>query len=147
MALEEEPFEGVEGGHEEFVPAVFARSAEEAEAYCELLNDHEIPAIIGDEANYDEEADEAVPTVKGMTHGVPVLVPEPWLDEAGQLIAVQDELDDFTVDDDEDDDEDEDEHDEFGLHELDEEALDDDEEDDDLFDDDDEEHLLDEEDL
>ena len=35
-----------DGEFGEFVPAVFARSTSEAEEYRELLNDHDIPAIV-----------------------------------------------------------------------------------------------------
>ena len=125
MALDDEAIDLPPEEHEQFVPAVFARSAEEAEVYCELLNDHDIPAIVGDEDHHDQgqggqegEDDDEDLDRKVMTHGVPVLVPEALLDDAGEIIAVQEELDEFapSKSDEPDDDEDEDD---FGLSEID----------------------------
>jgi hypothetical protein len=109
MSAEDEEFTPPDAS-EEFVPAVFARSSEQAEMYCELLNDHDIPAVVGD-------AEDAPPSQRGrsMAHGVPVLVPEALLDEAGEVIAEREDAEDeFELGDEEVDDEDEDEFDELG---------------------------------
>ncbi|MHC4981881.1 MAG: hypothetical protein ACYTF6_01775, partial [Planctomycetota bacterium] len=82
--------------HEGFVPAVFARDADEAESYTELLNDHDIPAICGSAEALDEE-DSLTKTAgrRGMTRGVPILVPEELLDEASEVIADRENLSEF----------------------------------------------------
>lgn len=146
---EEEDFTGSEEEQSEFVPVIFARSREDAERYRDLLEDHNIPAVVGTDA--DEE--DALPSRSGITHGVDVLVPEALLDEASEIIADREDLDEFAPTEELDED-DEDEDDEFGLsadepldEEIDEDELDDEEdeeeddedEDDDLlgFDDDD----------
>ena len=91
---------------EDFVPAVFARSAEEAEEYREILNDHDIPAIVGDDGLIGDKPGgrQKPPAPKGMTRGVPVLVPEVLLDEASEVIADRDydELQEEETDEDED---------------------------------------------
>ncbi len=100
-----------EGG--EYVPAVFARSKEEAEEYRQLLDDYDIPAII------PAEEDEASPPSRrgkaGISRGVPILVPEAMLDDASEVIAERDNADEF--DSGEDDDGELDEDDEFPLEE------------------------------
>lgn len=118
MAKEDDTFRLPEDAEDNFVPAVFARSADEAEVYCELLNDHEIPAVVGDD---DLLAENGHPVQHGMTHGLPVLVPEPMLDEAGAVIASREEAEDLLIVDDDNpakDYDDEDTH--FGLTEVDE---------------------------
>lgn len=128
----------------DFVPAVFARSVAEAEEYRELLNDHDIPAIVG-AADAIKEEDAKVAVRSGMTRGVPVLVPEVLLDEASEVIADREDADEFG---DEAEDEEEDEESEFEELGPDGEKLpvdDDDEEDDDEEDDEEEEELEEEE--
>ncbi len=119
MAMEDEPIIIPDDAENTYVPAVFARSDEEAAVYCELLSDHEIPAVVGDDDALDGNGH---PLQHGMTHGVPVLVPEPLLDEAGEIIAAREESEDLLAsDDDEDaaeDDADQDDH--YGLTEVDE---------------------------
>lgn len=143
MAPEEEDLQSPDET-DEFVPAVFSRSRDEAELFRELLNDHDIPAIIGTEENVDDDR-----RGSEMTHGVPVLVPDVLLDEASEIIADRDDSEEFDIEGDEaaegeDDDQDEtdfgfgpaDEFDEAGV------AFDDDEDDEDdlwLDDDDDDE--------
>ena len=120
MPRDEEEFEGQEEEYSDFVPAVFARSLNEAQKYQELLNDHDIPAIVGlDEELQSEEDTPHVKRRKGMTHGVPVLVPEVLLDEASEVIADREEHDEFDTDEDDDleDDEDDEEEEEFELEE------------------------------
>ena len=79
MSAEETPGQGGEDELADFVPAVFARSMEEAEAYRRLLDDHDIPAILGLALPVDRSA--------LITRGCPVLVPEVMLDDASRVIA------------------------------------------------------------
>ena len=107
----------------DFVSAVFARDADEAERYCELLNDHDIPAILGvEEAVQDTQGEEGEAPIirrRGIARGIPVMVPDEFLEEASEIIAERDTLGDFEdEDDEEEEDEDEDEL-PFG-HEIDE---------------------------
>lgn len=95
-------------GGEELTPVVYGRDIEEAERFRDLLEDHEIPAVIADE-------DGDFP--RSAAGEVPVLVPAELLEEAGEIIAEREDLDEFEVEDDEFYDEDEDEEDE--LTELD----------------------------
>jgi len=105
---ENESFDLIDGESRDFVPAVFARSIEEAEKYRELLNDHDIPAVMGDEEEEDDSTRR--PRRRGMTRGVPVLVPEALLDEASEIIADREQLEEYEISDDEfDNEEDEDE--------------------------------------
>lgn len=115
MAMEDETFDVPDNAEDTYVPAVFARSPEEAEVYCELLSDHEIPAVLGDE---DVLTGNDQPLRHGMTRGLPVLVPEPLLDEAGAVIASREEAEELLATDDDDLDEDYDD-DHFGLSEMD----------------------------
>jgi|GEM_PF-1761815 len=94
----------------EFVPAVFARDAEEARQYCELLSDHGIVGIVANDGIETEDAEVrgSDGEVIGITRGVAVLVEETMLDEAGLVIADRQDLAEFQFDDDEsEDDEDE----------------------------------------
>jgi len=145
MSVDEEAFQSdsVEPGEGDLVPVLFARNLEEAEEYCDLLSDHDIPARPGmdDELPEEKEGEQRLAGRRGMTHGVAIFVPETLLDEASEVIADREEFGDL-----EEDDEDVDEEDEevLGLTGLDpQEALLDDDEDDELFDEDDEEEDLD----
>lgn len=150
MARRDKPdFRDADGEMGDFVPAVFARSLEEAEDYRQLLDDHDIPAIIGDEGPSADAEGKPAPRA-GFSHGLPVLVPEALLDEAGEVIAERDETDAFGLV--EDDDEEEDE--EFTLDETGPDALatplgdqDDEEDDEEESDEDDKDKGLGEEDL
>ena len=97
---------------EEFVPVVFARSIEEAEQCCQLLEDHGIEAIIGTESFGIHDLD-AIGS--GGDDGLPVLVSEMCLDEASGVIANREDINGFDLDD-EDNVEDED-GDEYALDE------------------------------
>jgi len=114
MARDLEPFGHPEEAAE-FVPAVLARGIEEAEKYRALLDDHDIPAVLGTDEELEDMGDEdrRLARLRGMTHGVPVLVPESLLDEASEIISDREAFDTFPGDqdefDDEDDDDDEDE--------------------------------------
>ncbi|MCJ7543551.1 MAG: hypothetical protein MUP47_03130 [Phycisphaerae bacterium] len=88
----------------DFVPAVFARSIEEAEEYRQLLDDHDIPAIVGGD-DRPAGATGQPPQPKVFSRGVPVLVPEAMLDEAGEVIAERDETDTFGLQEEEEEDE------------------------------------------
>ena len=133
MAPNEDELIPAEDPHADFVPALIARTHEEAEGYCDLLNDHDIPAVIGDKAAQDAAG--LADRRRGMTRGVPVLVPEVLLDEASEIIADREDDEEFRLEDDElaeDDEDDEFEYDEEegADEELDEEG---DEEDEDIF--------------
>ena len=107
MAQEDEVFDSTEeADYDDFVAAVFARSREEAEVYCELLNDHDIPTRLGDEADLDEKTLGNPAVHRGITHGVPVLVPDILLDEASVIIARQEDIEEYdpTAEDDVDED-------------------------------------------
>jgi len=124
-----ESFDAEEG---DFVPAFFARTIEEAEEYCELLGDHDIPARCGlDDAAAEGDSEQRTAKSRGMTRGVPVLVPEQLLDEASEIIAEREEFSDFDEQDDEDEEEEEEEEeadeDEFGLDDLEEDEEEDEE--------------------
>jgi hypothetical protein len=90
---------------DDYAPAIFARSPEEAEEYCQLLEDHDIPAVV------DEEYQ---PPGKGRRRqkggGVAVLVPESLLEDARAFIAEMEErekvLDEDELEEDQDEEED-----------------------------------------
>lgn len=85
----------------DFVPVVMARSTDEAEQYCELLSDHDIPALVGSNKVDSPANNGKLASGCGVTRGVPVLVPAELLDEAGQIIADREDVDEFLVDADE----------------------------------------------
>jgi hypothetical protein len=97
-----------------FVPAAFARDQEEAQQYRELLEDHDIPAIVGQEDLGVDQDETLEVSSKRMPRGVPVLVPEVLLAEAGEVIADRDDAGGLQVDQDADL---EDEEDEFEFTE------------------------------
>jgi hypothetical protein len=117
MPAEEEPFDSESFGKDNYMSAFFARNIEEAQEYCELLSDHDIPARAGLDEELLAKADpeHRAASRRGMTHGVPVLVPESLLDEASEIIADREGFDEF--EDEEETDEEEDEED-FGLGEV-----------------------------
>jgi hypothetical protein len=129
---------------DEYVPAVYARSEQEAEALRQLLEDHDIEAVIG----YDELDDRGEPdAVAGvMSGGVPILVPEIYLDEASEIIADREDVDEYEPEIEEEQDEEADETLE-GFEEAEPEELflpDEEEEEEDLFADDEEDEFEDE---
>ena len=104
MAAAEGPSPFGPSGEEytDFVPVVFARSPEEAERYQELLSDHDIPAMTGGDADADRDvAPSAKPHSGGISRGVPVMVPEVLLDEASEIIADREDVDEFALEEDE----------------------------------------------
>ena len=96
---------------EQLLPVIFAHTAEEAEEYRQLLEDHGIYAVIADEDDgLDEDADRPRRARGRINPGVPILVPEVDLDEAGEILAEWDETGNYELPadyDDDDDDEDE----------------------------------------
>lgn len=150
MPAEDEDMALPEEEHGEFVPVVYARLEEDVERYCQLLEDHGIPARVGDEEEIEDELDEAEGELRRSTvsHGVPILVPEEMLDDASEVIADREEFEDLVEDEEEGVDE-EDEETEGGPFELEEEDLEDEDDDDyDPYgdDDDDDEFGLDDDD-
>ena len=96
---------------DDFVPVFFARDRSEADLYCELLSDHDIPARTGEDdvAIGEMDVEHLLASQRGMTHGVPVVVPETLLDEASEVIADREDFTEFDEDEGavvEDDDED-----------------------------------------
>ncbi|MCD4823005.1 MAG: hypothetical protein K8S55_00215 [Phycisphaerae bacterium] len=98
---------------EAFVPAVVARNNAEAEVYRQLLEDHDIEAMVG----YEELAERCdVDGVAGeISHGRPVLVREKYLDEASEIIADREDLDEFESTDDDEAEAEDDEEDDFNV--------------------------------
>ncbi len=146
MPIDDDPFEPDQDEYSDYVTAVVARNDDAAERFRELLADHDIPSTVG------EEDDDGAAT---MTRGMPVMVPEPLLDEASEIIAEYEDTEQFETDEEEFEDEEEEDEDLFtekeGFEEFEEEEdlFDDDEEDDeDLFgvDEEEDEDLLDDED-
>lgn len=119
MARKNEPLELPEDDQSDFVPAVFARSPEQAERFRQLLDDHDIPAVVptDDEIVGSEDSQTRSGRLAGMTQGVAVLVPEVLLDEASGMIADFEDADKLQVTGDEFDEDEEDEEDELGLKE------------------------------
>jgi len=112
MAGEEE-FSLSDKERTKFVPAMVARSREEAELYLQLFIDHDIPARIGDgELDEGGEVCRRLAHRSGLTRGVPVLVSLERLDEANEIIADREDLDEFQVESEEVQDE---EDEEFGF--------------------------------
>ena len=140
MPAEDEPLEPEAFADDDYVPAFFARNIAEADEYCELLSDHEIPARAGldEELLVEADPEHRAASRRGMTHGVPVLVPESLLDEASEVIADREDFSDFE-DDDEEADECDDDDESFGLGEVAADLLDDEDDEDDEEEDDDEE--------
>jgi len=101
--------------YRDFVPVVFSRGAEEAHRYRELLDDHDIPAIVGDEDTEGKSETGDDVQAAQMTRGVPVLVPDALLDEASEVIADRESLEEFAITDEDAEEDDEDEEDELGL--------------------------------
>jgi len=103
MSPEEHDFDFTADEKSDFVPVVYARSLDEAEEYRSLLEDHDIPAQVGTEGDVEDDDD-----IRVTAKGIPVLVPEVLLDEASEVIADREDLEEFAVADDELDEEQED---------------------------------------
>ena len=115
-----------------YVPVIMARSRQEAEEYCQLFEDHDIDVVMGDEDLDDTEVKGKLPSSLPVG-GIPILVAEDMLDEAREVLADREDVEDFALADDEDEFEEEDDEDEFDL------VVDLEGDSDDLLDDDDEE--------
>lgn len=77
------------------VPAVYARSFEEAGRYRQLLEDHGVPATV------DDDYEPPAPGNRGAERGgVPVLVPESLLEDAKGYIAKVEEINDLVAEED-----------------------------------------------
>ena len=86
---------------DEYVPAVYAESLEEAQWYQQLLADHGVPAEV------DEDYDSPVLSgAGGVRRRVAVLVPEAMLAESREFIAELDDIKVFVEEDEDLDDED-----------------------------------------
>ena len=99
--------------YNEYVPVVFARSVGKAEEYRELLSEYDIPAMVGTDEELGNEVDAEIQARRrGMTHGLPVLAPETFLDEASEIIAdnEDEDLDCYDPDEEEEFEEDEDDY-------------------------------------
>ena len=72
---------------DQYVPVLYAHSVEEAERYCQLLEDHDIPAIVDDDYEDVESFHSS-----GVRQGVPVLAPGSFREEAQSLIASLEEM-------------------------------------------------------
>ncbi|MFW6061760.1 MAG: hypothetical protein ACOC93_03025 [Planctomycetota bacterium] len=123
--MDENEFEGMHEAYEDFVRAVQTRNQDQAEKYRELLEDHDIPVVV------DESATRRG---RGMARGICLLVPEPLLDEASEIIADFEREEGLLDQEETFEDEQEDELEGEGFEELDEEGepfeLDDDEQED-----------------
>jgi len=111
MSVNNQDFSSAMDEETQLVPAVYARDAEEAQRYCELLADHGIAGIVADE---DFEPDDVEvhgsPALGiGMTRGVAVLVEDSRLDEAGTVIADREDAAEFQFDDEDEIEDDDDE--------------------------------------
>ena len=71
----------------EYVPVIYARSPDEADKYRQLLEDHDIPAMVDEE--YEPGPIRASRKAFG---GVPVLVPQSLLEDAREFITEIDEI-------------------------------------------------------
>jgi hypothetical protein len=83
-------------GHREFVPVAFAASSAQAQELLALLERHNVPGMLGDGADRD--------LCEGLGRGIPVLVPEQMHDAATEVVAQDDDEDEFEDDDDFEDD-------------------------------------------
>jgi len=112
------------------VTAMFAGSLDEAERCCELLKENGITASLGD-SDDDRRTRRA---------GIPLLVPEPLLETASEILSARSENelhDGLDADEDEEEDDDDDEFDDEDEFEAEEDESWDDDDDDDFDDDED----------
>ena len=111
MSSDDLGYPGTNDDETELVPAVFARDAEEAQRYCELLADHGIVGIVANDGVETEDAEIRSNAGEGigMTRGVAVLVEDTMLDEAGLVIADREDLAEFQFGEEDEAEEDDDE--------------------------------------
>lgn len=119
MASKNEPLEVPEDDESDFVPAVFVQSPEEAERFRQLLDDHDIPAVVAtdNEIADSEDLGSRLGPLAGTAQGTAVLVPAVLLDDANRVIADFEDAERFQATADEFDDDEEGEEDEFGMSE------------------------------
>ena len=113
MAKRRKTSDSAGSGSEDFVPVVVARTIERAEQFKHLLEDHDISVMVGADGALEAPAPEAAADEGGseLPRGIPVLVLESQLDEAGEVIAEREGFEGFSDEDADDTDDD----DEFGL--------------------------------
>ncbi len=117
MARKNEPLEVPEDDESDFVPVVIVPSGDKAERFCQLLDDHDIPAVVAtdNEIADSKDSESRVAPLAGTTQGVAVLVPAALLGDASQVIADFEDTERFQAADDELDEDEEDDKDEFGV--------------------------------
>lgn len=97
---------------DDYVPLMHAKNMDQAEEYCLMLEDNDIPAMVDDDYT---------PRRKG-GKGVPVLVPATLLEEAKAILEeLEEEAQEEEVDTEEEEEDDLDEEEEFEDEELEEE--------------------------
>ena len=110
MAKQRKTSDTAGSGSEDFVPVAVARTIDQAEEFRHLLEDHDIPVMVGVDGELDDRGPDvaAAGSEEELSRGIPVLVPESRLDEAGEVIAEREGFDRFAdeeADDTDDDDE------------------------------------------
>ena len=117
MATKNEPLEVPDDDDPGFVPVVFVASLDEAERFRQLLDDHDIPAVIAADngiAN-GEDSESRLGQLAGTAQGTAVLVPQVLLDDASQVIADFEDTEGFQPADDELGEDEEEDEDEFDM--------------------------------
>jgi hypothetical protein len=94
----------------QYVPVVYAGSVDEADWYRQLLEDHDIAAVVDDEYTAEPPED-----VKGPPTGTAVLVPEAVLEEAKEVVTEVDDMEGLEAFGEDADDVGDDEDEEYGL--------------------------------
>ena len=88
MALDEDDFEAMDlDEQDDFIPILYAEDLAEAERYCQVLVDHDIPAIVDEDYEDIDSLDDA-----GIRQGIAVLAPSALGEEAGSLIEQFEEI-------------------------------------------------------
>ena len=100
--------EGTGGPGDDLAVVIVAPSLDEAEQFRQLLEDHDISAVVAAGEAFEDVADALLEDVaaEAPSGGVAVLVPTDLLDEAGEVIADREEVDEFEDDEPVDDDDD-----------------------------------------
>ena len=98
MSLEKKNQQDIHS-EDDFVPVVYARDEEDADQYRQLLEDHDIEVVLGDEDWEGLAVDELDPG--GSRQGLPVLVHATFLEEATEIIADREDDEGFVAEDEE----------------------------------------------